>query len=200
MHRIAVLLVLSLAGGAVGFSIPTIVASNGVRARSVVMSFSIPAWASGKVVNGWRGDPELRNEAEEAFRKNCPPRAFEVSSDPALWEDNDFAPYSGEWKMSGFDRVVQLPTYMQLKFAAKLVLTTPGADTFEVADNGMSNMGDAWVVFGYINRKQRVIKSVDGSSFGMWYVQTLEPDATEGVLKYEMMPSSGSGYMLEYTR
>ena len=171
------------------------------RKSTICMMAPIPMWASGEIADGWRGDPKMREEAEEAFKVNCPPRAFTVSSDPTLWEDNDFMPYaSGEWTQSGWDRVVQLPTYMALKFTAKLAVASPGSDTFEVVDNGISNLSDTWVVFGYINRKQRVVKSVEGHFFGTWFVQSLEPDCTESVLKYEMMPSTGSGYMLEFKR
>lgn len=162
------------------------------------MTGSLPAWANGEISEGWRGDPKLREEAEEAFRTQCPPRAFAVSSDPVLWDENEFAQYTGSWSLSGFDRVVQLPTYMALKFAAKLVVANPGGNRFTVTDNGMTSMTDDWVVFGYINSRSRVVKSVEGSSFGLWYVQTLEADATSSSLKYEMMPSTGSGYMLEY--
>jgi len=169
------------------------------RSGAILMS-ALPAWANGKIADGWRGDAKMREEAEEAFQTQCPPRAFTVSTDAALWEENDFAQYEGVWSLSGFDRVVQLPTYMALKFAAKLVVTNPGGDRFDVADNGLSSMADSWVVFGYINSRSRVVKSTEGSSFGLWYVQTLEPDATSSALKYEMMPSSGSGYMLEYEK
>jgi hypothetical protein len=209
--RHAVLLLLVTAGVVDAFSVPPVhslchscrganIAQRFGRATAIGMTGPLPAWANGEISEGWRGDPKLREEAEEAFRTQCPPRAFTVNSDPALWDENEFVQYTGSWSLSGFDRVVQLPTYMALKFAAKLVVANPGGDRFTVTDNGMSNMADDWVVFGYINSRSRVVKSIEGSSFGLWYVQTLEPDATSSSLKYEMMPSTGSGYMLEYEK
>ena len=156
-----------------------------------------PAWANGEVANGWRGDADQRAEAEEALK-------VKVSSDPALWEANDFVQYgSGEWKMTGFDRIVLLATFMAFKAGSKLSVVDVGANAFEEFVDAPiigRQPQNSWVVFGYLNERARVCRSYEGKSFGAWYVQTLEPDATPSVLKYEMMPSTGHGAMLQFER
>ena len=44
------------------------------------------------------------------------------------------------------------------------------------------------------------MRSTEGKSYGLWCMQTLEPDTTASVLRYEMMPSNGGGCMLQFER
>ena len=170
---------------------------NAARDRHPLTMMVAPAWANGEVANGWRGDADQRAEAEEALK-------VKVSSDPALWEANDFVQYgSGEWKMTGFDRIVLLATFMAFKAGSKLSVVDVGANAFEEFVDAPiigRQPQNSWVVFGYLNERARVCRSYEGKSFGAWYVQTLEPDATPSVLKYEMMPSTGHGAMLQFER
>ena len=139
---------------------------------------------------------EEKAEAEQAL-------GVVVSSDESLWEANAFAPYSqgGEWKQKSIERVVLLFTYIALNSFAKLRVRMGPYSFKEFADVpwGEQEQND-WVVHGYVNERVRIVRSRDGQSIGQWFLQTLEPDATPNLLKYEMMPGNGGSLVVAFER
>ena len=149
-----------------------------------------------KVQDGFRGDDKTRKEAEEAL-------GVSISSDAALWEENDFAVYTGpaEWSQVSVDKVTLLTTYIALNFLAKLsvVMAAEGYTESAAAPWGKSPSNE-WVVFGYVGPNTRVVKSKEGSSFGSWFLQTLLPDASPSKLSYSMRSQTGSGCELVFEK
>ena len=55
---------------------------------------------------------------------------------------------------------------------------------------------NSWRVYGYVNDRVRVVRSADGRSIGQWFLQSLMPDASASVLKYEMLPENGGSFVI----
>ena len=124
---------------------------------------------------------EEKAEAEEAL-------SVTISSDEALWESNEFSKYEGVWTQSSVDKVVLLFTYLALNSIAKLRVRLDAYTMDESVDLPWGTQDqNKWVIYGYVNERQRVVRSRDGASLGQWFLQTLEPDATANVLKYQML-------------
>ena len=154
------------------------------------------------LVDGWRqraggDDAAKRAEAEAAF-------GVSVLADEAVWETNDFTPYSGDalWTQVEVDRVTLITTYVALNFLTKLACTL---DNFSCTEYTLSPLGqqnhNVWTVYGYVSPRERIVRAEDGSaSFGKWYLQTLEPDATPTRLKYYMMQETKLGAAVGFER
>lgn len=154
------------------------------------------------LVDGWRqraggDDAAKRAEAEEAF-------GVSVLADEAVWESNDFTPYAGDalWTQVEVDRVTLITTYVALNFLTKLACTL---DNFSCTEYTLSPLGqqnhNEWTVYGYVSPRERIVRAEDGSaSFGKWYLQTLEPDATPTRLKYYMMQETKLGAAVGFER
>jgi len=154
---------------------------------------SLPAGA----VDGFLGDGEARSEAEEAF-------CVTVSNDPDLWESsNDFARYEGSgWKLTSVERVMLLTTYVALNYLVKLEMDMQrnGFDEDRVVPVLGRQRNNVWRVHGYIDPRSRIVRSTEGVSYGQWFLQTLESDATDSCMRYEMRSSTGIGCVLAFER
>jgi hypothetical protein len=52
-----------------------------------------------------------------------------------------------------------------------------------------------------VNARQRILRSKDGGvSYGQWFLQSLEPDATPQLLKYQMLPANGGSFVIAWRR
>ena len=152
---------------------------------------SVGTIADGFLVIGY----EEKQEAEKAL-------GVVVSSDEGLWENNDFVQYqSGEWKQKSIEKVVLLFTYIALNSFAKLCVRMNPFTFDEFADLPWGRQEqNQWVVHGYVNERSRVVRSREGQSIGQWFLQTLEPDATADLLKYEMLPENGGSMVIAFER
>lgn len=139
------------------------------------------------------------------LNSSCRQEVLEVtlSSDDTLWEHNDFAKYVSPdepWQMTAFDRVVLLGTFLQLKAADGLYAEWKQPDYYEehleLPLFGRT-IHNRWVVHGYVSPTQRVCRSTEGNNYGKWALVTLEPDATDRVLKQRW--ESQDGTMCELT-
>ena len=133
---------------------------------------------------------EDKAEVEKAFD-------ITISTDPEIWESNDFMQYVGEreWKQKSIERVVLLVAYVLLNSVAKLSVRMDAKTFDEYVDLPWGRQEqNKWVVYGYVNERVRVVRSRDGKSLGQWFLQKLEPDSSATLLKYEMMPENG-GFM-----
>ena len=139
---------------------------------------------------------EEKAEAEKAL-------GVTISSDESLWEENEFVQYQdgGDWTQQSIERVVLLVTY--------LILNSIGRLRVRMGQYGMAEYVDLpwgaqdqnkWVVHGYVNARSRVVRSTDGQSIGQWFLQTLEPESSAELLKYEMMPGNGGSLVASFTR
>ena len=137
-----------------------------------------------------RSSYEDKAEVEKAFD-------ITISTDPEIWESNDFMQYVGEreWKQKSIERVVLLVAYVLLNSVAKLSVRMDAKTFDEYVDLPWGRQEqNKWVVYGYVNERVRVVRSRDGKSLGQWFLQKLEPDSSATLLKYEMMPENG-GFM-----
>ncbi len=172
------------------------------RERRIFRSASCRMELPFTVVDGWRqraggDDAAKRAEAEEAF-------GVSVMADEAVWETNAFTPYAGDalWTQVEVDRVTLITTYVALNFLTKLACTL---DNFSCTEYTLSPLGqqnhNEWTVYGYVSPRERIVRAEDGSaSFGKWYLQTLEPDATPTRLKYHMMQETKLGAAVGFER
>jgi hypothetical protein len=55
-------------------------------------------------------------------------------------------------------------------------------------------------VYGYVSPSARIVRAAEGVSYGQWFLQTLEPDATASLMKFEMRPANGLGCVLAFDR
>jgi len=148
------------------------------------------------VVDGFLGDGEARNEAEEAF-------GVVVSSDPEIWSANDFVCYEGGgWKLTSTERVMLLTTYVALNYLVKLEMDVrhDGFDEDRVVPVLGRQRNNAWRVHGYVSPRSRVVRSTEGVSYGQWFLQTLEPDASDSRMSFEMRASTGIGCVMAFER
>ena len=171
---------------------------NAAHIRSARCRMELPF----SVVDGWRqraggDDAAKRAEAEAAF-------GVSVLADEAVWESNEFTPYAGDalWTQVEVDRVTLITTYVALNFLTKLACTL---DNFSCTEYTLSPLGqqnhNEWTVYGYVSPRERIVRAEDGSaSFGKWYLQTLEPDATPTRLKYHMMQETKLGAAVGFER
>lgn len=125
-----------------------------------------------------------------------------VSTDEALWVENDFAVYNGaEWKQVAVEKVVLLFTYLALNSIAKLRFNMQPFTMQEYADLPWGEQDqNQWFVHGYVNARQRVVRSRDGQSMGQYFLQTLSDEATPELLKFEMMPANGGKFTISFER
>ena len=125
-----------------------------------------------------------------------------ISTDEALWETNEFTQFAGgEWKQDSVEKVVLLFTYLALNSVAKLRMSFTQFAMDEYADLPWgSQEQNKWFVHGYVNERQRVVRSREGKSMGQWFLQTLEPDSTPEQLKYEMYPENGGYFVISFER
>ena len=162
------------------------------RSRAAVMLPPNGVVTDGFLVVGY----EEKAEAEEAL-------GVVVSTDESLWDENAFAPYSqgGEWKQKSVEKVVLLFTYLALNSFAKLRVRMDPYTFKEYADLpwGEQEQND-WVVHAYVNERQRIVRSKDGQSTGQWFLQTLDPESTPNLLKYEMLPGNGGSFVIAFER
>eukprot|EP00966_Prymnesium_polylepis_P028141 650630-Prymnesium_polylepis.1 len=151
------------------------------------------------VQDGFRGDDRKKAEAEEAF-------GVTVSTDPALWDDNEFTQYAGGgWAQVGIDRVSLLNTYLALTFLTKLSCTMePDGNEFEefvTLPLFGKQSHNRWVVHGYVSPSVRIIRALDGSaSYGQWHLMSLEPDSSPTRLTYYIMQQSKAGCAVSFER
>ena len=125
-----------------------------------------------------------------------------ISTDEALWETNEFTQFAGgEWKQDSVEKVVLLFTYLALNSVAKLRMSFTQFAMDEYADLPWgSQEQNKWFVHGYVNERQRVVRSREGKSMGQWFLQTLEPDATPELLKFQMLPENGGSFVISFKR
>ena len=145
---------------------------------------------------------DQKKEAEEKL-------GVVVSADESLWTTNGFSQWTGgEWRQTEFDKVVLLTTYLALKVAKNRYVTmSPTAleqpTTFEETSE-LPLVGrvpsDSWVVHGYVSATERIIRSVEGASYGQWFLQAIEPDATPTVMKYSLRSETGAGIVQTFER
>ena len=102
---------------------------------------------------------EDKSEVEKEF-------GVSISSDVSLWESNEFMQYVGaEWMQDSVERVVLLFTYLALNSVAKLSVSM-AANTFEEFVDLPWGRQDqnAWVVYGYVDERTRIVRSKEGQS------------------------------------
>jgi len=159
--------------------------------RAQLLAIELPAG----IEDGFLGDADARIEAEQQL-------GVTLSDDVSLWEDNAFMEYcGGEWKQTSVDRVVLLSTFIALKFLAKLTYEMAPYTFDEFADTVLGRReNNKWKVCGYISTRSRIVRSIEGVSYGQWFLQTLEPDASRTVMKFEMLPANGLGCVLGFER
>jgi len=163
---------------------------------------------------GWTPDKGLPSgvSISDAFLGSAADRAeveevlnITLSSDDSLWkgDNNEFSKYvdpDENWVMTAFDRVVLLGTFLQLKAADGLSAEWKQPDYYEEYVE-LPLFGrtifNRWVVHGYVSPTQRVCRSTEGNNYGKWALVTLEPDASDSVLKQRW--ESQDGTMCELT-
>jgi len=139
---------------------------------------------------------DQKTEAEEKL-------GVTVSADEELWDSNGYSQWSdgGEWTQTEFDNVVLITTYLAMKLAKNLCVTMSPTSfdeptTFEESSE-LPIVGrqtsDRWIVHGYVSATRRIIRSAEGSSYGQWYLQSIEPDASPTVMKYSLLSETGAG-------
>ena len=151
---------------------------------------------TGVVTDGFRSlGYETKAEAEEAL-------SVTISSDESLWEENDFMQYQdADWTQKSIDRVVLLVAYLILNSIGKLRIRMGQYSMEEYVDLPWGAQDqNKWNVHGYVNARSRVVRSTDGQSTGLWFLQTLEPESSATLLKYEMLPGNGGRMVASFTR